>query len=201
MEPTVYGLDIETDTDTDGLDPAVSAVLAVAVSTAQRDIVLEGPEATLLGDLDALLAGLAPGVIATWNGGRFDLPFLATRAALHHLEIGLSITHDPTVAGYRAVWGAHRHLDAYRLYRADVGPALGLSCSLKAIARFAGLDPVEVDASRVHELPAGELARYVASDARCTRALALRRGVACLSAVDPTPAGTPRSALPTLVSA
>ena len=39
---------------------------------------------------------------------------------------------------YRASWFEHGHLDAYRLYRGDVGPALRISCSLKSIARFVG---------------------------------------------------------------
>ena len=79
---------------------------------------------------------------------------------------GLPLWADPTCrddrdslpghAGtYRASWFGHDHLDAYRVYRADVGPALRIGCSLKTVARLAGLAPVEVDASRVHDLTAG----------------------------------------------
>ena len=71
--------------------------------------------------------------------------------------------------GYRACWGRHRHLDVYRCYRADVGRALGMACSLKAVAALAGLAPVEVDAARVHVLDRATLRAYVASDAACTR--------------------------------
>lgn len=184
MATPVYGLDIETDTDVDGLDPLVGAVLAVAVATADGDIVLDGPEPEILRSLDDLLCGLPAGVLATWNGGRFDLPYLATRSVLVGEPIHLRVEAEPLVAGYRGAWHHHTHVDAYRLYRSDVGPALRVSCSLKSIARLAGLDPVEVDAARVHELSDLDLRDYVASDARCARDLLLRRGAAALAAVD-----------------
>ena len=80
----VYGLDIETDTSVDGLDPACSAVLTVAVSMHGLDEVFSGAEPDLLVELDDRLAELEPGVIATWNGAAFDLPFLADRAGCRH---------------------------------------------------------------------------------------------------------------------
>ena len=79
----MYGLDIETDTTVDGLDPEVAAVVTVALSNDGFDEVFTGDEEAILHDLDARLAAVAPGVIATWNGAAFDLPFLADRAALH----------------------------------------------------------------------------------------------------------------------
>ena len=185
-DPPVYGLDIETDTAVDGLDPVLSPVVAVALSTPDADEVLTGSEAGILARLDARLRALPPGVLATWNGGAFDLPFLADRAAMRGLRLGLVLTPDPfrfsaddPLAGhvhvYRATWHDHRHLDAYRAYQADVGPALRVSSSLKSIARLVGLTPVEVDRERIHELAAAELDAYVASDARLTRLLTLRR--------------------------
>ena len=41
----IYGLDIETDTTTDGLDPRVAAVVAVAVAGEGVEVVLEADEA------------------------------------------------------------------------------------------------------------------------------------------------------------
>ena len=76
---------------------------------------------------------------------------------------------------YRASWYDHGHLDAYRLYRGDVGPALRISCSLKSIARFVGLAPVEVDRTRIHDLSNEALHAYAASDARLARILTERR--------------------------
>jgi uncharacterized protein YprB with RNaseH-like and TPR domain len=184
--PAVYGLDIETDTTVNGLDPRVAAVVTVALAGPGYEEVFTGPEADLLVDLDERLAELEPGVIATWNGAAFDLPFMADRAALHGVPLGLRLQHDHAITlrraplpghrgAYRASWFDHGHLDAYRLYRGDVGPALRISCSLKSIARFVGLAPIEVDRSRIHDLSNEALHAYAASDARLARILTERR--------------------------
>ena len=185
--PLLVGLDIETDTTVDGLDPHVGRVLAVAVAITDRVTVFDDPdERLLLARVDGFLAGLEPGVVVTWNGGGFDLPYLTTRSRLLGVELGLRLTLDPGLddrhpplvghaGAYRASWHGHRHLDAYRMYRADLDLASPEPCSLKAVARAAGLHPVEVDASRVHLLSRAECATYVASDARCTAELARRR--------------------------
>jgi uncharacterized protein YprB with RNaseH-like and TPR domain len=182
----VYGLDIETDTSENGLDPRVAAVVTVALAGPGYEEVFTGPEPQLLLELDARLAQLEPGVLATWNGAAFDLPFIADRAALSGLELGLCLRHDSSITmhraplpghrgAYRASWYDHGHLDAYRLYRGDVGPALRISCSLKSIARFVGLAPVEVDRTRIHDLSNEALHAYAASDARLARILTERR--------------------------
>jgi hypothetical protein len=75
-------------------------------------------------------------------------------------------------------------VDGYRMYRGDVGRVLGISCSLKAIARVVGLTPVEVDRERIHELGSAELDAYVASDARLTRMLVERRRAGLVPFVD-----------------
>ena len=193
----IYGLDIETDTSVDGLDPAVSPVVTVALSTPTADEVFVGPEAEMLAALDARLRALEPGVIATWNGAAFDLPFLVDRAAACGLGLGLRLVPDPTITlhhgplaghdgAYRATWYGHHHVDAYRIYRSDVGRVLRVSCSLKSIARVVGLTPVEVDRERIHELPAAVLDAYVASDARLARILAERRWPGAARCVDLT---------------
>lgn len=135
-----------------------------------------------------------PGVLVTWNGGGFDLPYLHRRAQLTGVELGLRLRHDPRIvpreplagcAGvYRGCWYEHRHLDGYRLFRADVGSSLGLSCGLKALARAVGFDTVEVDRERIHELTPDELHRYVASDAVLARQLVERRWATAEAAID-----------------
>lgn len=182
----LYGLDIETDTTEDGLDPRVARILAVALSLPGGDEFFDGPEDQLLADLEARLRDLPPGVLATWNGGAFDLPFLADRAARHDVALGLRLELDPRlrVRGnplpghegiYRGAWGAHQHLDAYRVYRSDMGPLLRVSCSLKSIARVMGLRTIEVDRTRMHDLSHEALHAYAANDARLARVLAERR--------------------------
>lgn len=192
----VYGLDIETDTATDGLDPNVGRILCVGLSGPGGALVLaHHDEAALLAELDQWLVEMTPGVLATWNGGAFDLPYLATRAQLLGVPIGLELELDPAVVlrqgplpghdgAYRATWHDHTHLDAYRVFRSDVGRTFGLSCSLKSVAGLVGLQPVDEDASRVHELSRDVLHGYVASDARCTRELVMRRWATASGAVD-----------------
>jgi uncharacterized protein YprB with RNaseH-like and TPR domain len=182
----VYGLDIETDTTENGLDPRVASVVTVALSAPGLDEVFSGRESTILLDVDQRLRSLPAGVIATWNGAAFDLPFLADRAARHGMHLGLRLQFDPTLAmrraplpghrgAYRGAWYEHGHLDAYRLYRGDVGPSLRVSCSLKSIARLVGLSPVEVDRGRIHDLSNEALHAYASSDARLARVLTERR--------------------------
>jgi len=194
VDPILYGLDIETDTAAGGLDPSRAAIVAIALSGPDGDEVFDGDETLILRDVDARLAALDPGVIVTWNGGAFDLPFIADRAAQRGVELGLTLRHDPKLAArdplpghpgsYRGNWYEHRHLDGYRLYRADVGRTLGLSCGLKPMARMAGLGPVEVDITELHLLSRQEVAAYVASDARMARALVARRLPHALATID-----------------
>lgn len=197
----LYGLDIETDTSSDGLDPGVARVVAVAVSSSERgDVVFTGDEAALLGALDGHLRDLEPGVLVTWNGGAFDLPFLASRAERCATDLGLELAWDP--AGYRpgrtplpgslgtyaALWHDHVHVDAYRAWRTLV--EADAPCGLKAVARAEGFDPVEVDdITLLHALPAADLRRYVASDAALTRQLAERRWRDVRRFVDRLPPG------------
>lgn len=179
MSPPLYGLDIETDTTVDGLDPSVSPIVAVAVATPDGDRVFQGPEDLVLHRTDELMSELDPGIVVTWNGSGFDLPFLAERARRLGVTLGLDLWDDgpertePGVV--RGRWYAHDHLDGYRLYRADVGRSLGFPCGLKPLSRLVGLAPVEVDRSCIHLLDDAALEAYVASDARLARELVLRR--------------------------
>lgn len=179
MSPPLYGLDIETDTSVDGLDPSVSPIVAVAVATPDGDRVFHGPEDLVLHRTDELMSELDPGIVVTWNGSGFDLPFLTERARRLGVTLGLDLWDDgpertePGVV--RGRWYAHDHLDGYRLYRADVGRSLGFPCGLKPLSRLVGLAPVEVDRSCIHLLDDAALEAYVASDARLARELVLRR--------------------------
>ena len=97
------------------------------------------------------------------------------------------MSYDPLPGhpgAYRAAWYDHGHVDAYRLYRGDVGPALRVSCSLKSIARLVGLVPIEVDRTRVHDLSREALHAYAASDARLARVLTERRWATAARSVD-----------------
>lgn len=182
----LIGLDIETDTTLDGLDPSRSAIVALALSGDGFELVFDGDELDLLRTADQALADLPPAVLVTWNGAGFDLPFIARRATLLGLELGLRIEFDPSIPGRhdplpgdparaRGRWHHHGHLDGYQVFRADVGQNLPLSCGLKPLARFVGLPVVEVDRARIHDLSPAERRSYVASDAWLARELIERR--------------------------
>ena len=195
MHPAiVYGLDIETDTSTDGLDPAVAPVRAVALSRrGGGDDLFVGDEADLLRALDAHLAALPHGVIATWNGAAFDLPFLADRARLLGLELGLHLVLDrrltlqraplPGHAGaYRATWHGHGHLDTFRLYGAPRGA--GPRTSVRALGRLLGIGSADCRPQQNQDLTNEALHACAPSDARLARVLAERRWPAAARLVD-----------------
>jgi hypothetical protein len=52
------------------------------------------------------------------------------------------------------------------------------------MARFFGLEPVEVDRARIHDLPPASLCAYVASDAALARRLAALRWHAAVRYLD-----------------
>lgn len=166
----------------------MSPIVAIAVATGRTDHVLLGDEATVLRQVDDLLAELEPGLIVTWNGAGFDLPFLNQRARMLGVPIGLELWRDELLAdedhAFRGRWHHHDHLDGYRLYRADVWRHLGLPCGLKPLARLVGLRPLEVDRAGLHLLDQETVRAYVASDARLARELVLRRGPIAVRSAD-----------------
>jgi hypothetical protein len=191
----IYGLDIETDTSRDGLDPTVAPVLTVALSGRKLDEVFVGAETELLTALDERLANLEPGVIATWNGSTFDLPFIADRARLLDLDLGLKLCLDRTLTmnraplpghagAYRAAWHHHTHIDTFRLYGhpSQSGPW----SSLRTIGRLLGLTSGggRDAARRTQALTNEALHAHAPSDARLARVLAERRWSAAARLVD-----------------
>ncbi len=193
QQVNIYGLDIETDTTHGGLDPAVSAVTAIALCGASFDDLWIGEEAAVLRALDERLADLPPGIIATWNGGSFDLPFLADRARLLGVDLGLHLCLDrrltlrraplPGHAGaYRGAWHHHGHLDTFRLYGDTGGPAPWVS--LRTIGRLLGLGGQAGGACRSHDLTNEALHAHAPSDARLARVLAMRRWSAATRLID-----------------
>ncbi|MCP3853272.1 MAG: hypothetical protein GY745_20785 [Actinomycetia bacterium] len=166
-QPVLYGLDIEIDTTIEALDPEVSPIMGVALSGPRVDELFTGPEPLLLAGLDHRLQGLEPGVIVTWDGARFDLPFIAARARVWDTPLHLHLEARPGSDGsFNAMWGPHRHLDARRLY-----DQAGRGRTRFGRRRAAGSAPPELGSEALHANPA--------SDARLARTLADRRwGVA-----------------------
>lgn len=125
--------------------------------------------------------------LVTWNGGVFDLPFIADRSArmTGDATVGglLALTPDPAVyvkyapipghdGGYRAlIDGNVRHLDLQEPFKA-YAEEHGITHSLKPVGKHAGFDPVEVDREKMHELTMLDRWAYALSDASLTLGLA-----------------------------
>jgi DNA polymerase elongation subunit (family B) len=182
----LYGLDIETDTAIDGRDPRVAGVIAVAVADADGPIgVFRGDERAMLEATISLIANLPPGIVTTWNGSGFDLPFIAERCLrlrvdlpweLHETELPGKYSAIPGRAGrYRVSFGPHSHADIAWAYE-DHCREHNVRWSLKPLAHSLGIDAVEADRENAGSLPTAELLTYVASDAHVTARLATRLG-------------------------
>lgn len=197
-----YGFDIETDTATDGLDPASSRITAVGVAGHGWVQVFAGPEHRLLTDVDRFLARLPTGHLVSWNGAAFDFPFLHDRATTAGVPLGLRIepdahillTHEPLAGhhlAYGVRWWGHGHIDAYLELR-STAHRVGSSARLKAFAALNGIACVRHDYERLAELGAHDLAAYVASDAAAALVLADRYGLTgSLLGGDPPPGPGP----------
>ena len=188
----VYGLDIETNASLgsgDPLDPLASPVRTAVLSTARGDSTFRGDEDAILDDLDEALRNLEPGILATWNGGAFDLPYLADRASMWGLHLGLRLASDPRLrrrgdvlrghtGAYRAAWYDHRHLDAARLFRSGWRPLLEVDGLLRSIGLRVGTARHELEGPS--GAPGAELHHeaehaYASNDARLVRTLVERR--------------------------
>lgn len=185
----IHALDIETDTSDDGLDPRRSWIRSVSVWSNDGSFVVEtsrrGREPALLETLADWVGNLPAGVIATWNGAGFDLPFLVDRCrhlGLDQIAEQVVLHADETRTpkygplpghryGYRAssVFG-HRHVDISFVWQAYAEQQL-VSWSLKPVARHLGLSPVTVERERIHTLTGAELVAYNLSDVETTHQL------------------------------
>lgn len=208
----VYGLDIETGYpsapigDVPAVDPRHTIVVRAVVATAAGEETFEGDETDLLQRLDAMLARLEPGILATWNGASFDLPFLADRAGARAVRLGLRLAADPrrrfrgeTLPGhshaYRAAWYRHHHLDVARLYRSGRRPLMEVDELLRAIGvhlrsrSTASFGPADAPGE---ELTHDAVHAFATNDARLIRSLVEARLPGIARQVDRiTPAGTP----------
>lgn len=181
----LVSLDIETDTSGGGgLDPTVSKVVAASLAYSDTDEVHvfdSNNEEEILQDIEKALT-TRTGLLVTWNGAGFDLPFLSSRYSITQTTTSLRVAPDPLIpakytppAGLgppvRASWNHLAHVDVSYLY-AGVAREENIKWSLKSVAKHLGYSPVEVDRERVHVLTLEELREYVASDALVTVKLA-----------------------------
>lgn len=197
-------LDIETDTspltedekaegyESRGLDPRISRITSIALANSEGEItvITDPSEAQMIRDLEDYLNSQDVDRLVTWNGACFDIPFISDRAYLNDVEISLQMRHNPDIVpkyqptpghrgGYDAWWSGAEHVDVAFAAK-DECLANDVRWSLKPYAEFLGLDPVVVDASKMHELSPEEEVEYVASDARVTLEIFYRQKLAGL---------------------
>lgn len=208
----VYGLDIETGCASNiaaralhpsagdrvrPLDPGLTPITRVALSTAGGDRVFEGDEVDVLGGVDRVLADLEPGILATWNGSGFALPYLADRAGATGVRLGLHLAADPRLrprgemlvghrGAYRAAWYDHQHLDAARLFRSGRRPLIDVEVLLRGIGWVgsARTRPGGVGAMPDAELTHDATHAHAVNDARLVRSLVEARLPAVARQVD-----------------
>lgn len=195
----IYGLDIETDNSAGhGLNPRLSAVTQIALVTGEHEYVFDGDERSIITDFSRTLETLEAGLVVDWNGSFFDHPFIIDRAKALNEPIDVAVQEQPLLRpkygflpGYtsavNARWRAHAgqrhsHLDiapAYRQFAESHGESEAgrpvVPWSLKPVMRALGLEPVELDRTRLQDYTPEEVNEYVLSDARGARGLALRR--------------------------
>lgn len=182
----IYALDIETDTTIDGRDPSVAAVIAVSIADTGGPLaVLLGPEKMVLGATIAALDALEPGIVATWNGSGFDIPFIQERSDLLGIRTGWEVlptdrpSKYPPIGGragrYSCALGRHRHADIAWGWQ-DHCINNSVAWSLKPLAHSLGIEAIEADREHAADLLRDELFAYVASDAHVTAILAQRLG-------------------------
>lgn len=213
-----YAFDIETDTSGGyGLDPRKGGITEIALAfdatVAERFEAAHGgivysvedglAEEEVIIEFDRTLARLEPGVLFTWNGSFFDLPFILSRAEMldiaHHLHLraqpGLKPKYEPLpghVGGYSAVWGSsannfpHQHIDIQRGYE-RYARDLGIKWRLKPVAHAYGIDMVDPgDRSALHLMPGDKRVEYALSDANGTRLLGMHQlGLTVPEVTDP----------------
>ena len=169
----------------DGLDPrSGSGAWRWPSPTARTDRgVRPAHEALLLDRLDEHLAASRPASSPPGTARGSTSPSSPPAPAAIGVELGLRLWPDPASAGRpRAArpatpppTGPRGTATPTSTPTASTGPTSARRwrsrCSLKS-DRPAGRasTPVEVDASRIHDLTPTQLAAYVGSDARCTRA-------------------------------
>lgn len=192
IEDFNYALDIETDNSQGfGLVPERSRVTEVAIAVPEYinpdgGVVFNDPDETeLLLSMSEYIIDLPVGIINDWNGAFFDLPFMADRAEILGINIGLTLLPAPGTpkydflpnhtTAYTGLWAnfesAHVTRDISGDYR-EVGESIK-AWNLKPVCKHLGIEMVELDRENLHEYTQAERDAYNLSDAIGTRELAL----------------------------
>jgi len=143
LDVPIVGLDIETYSPSGfparRQDPVVAATLAVSLSPGlSRGLVLvsmvfpPSMEGELLDMLRIMLRLFRGGTMVTYNGERFDLPYVAHRGLLHGLDLGRSLEGYRQLDVYKVVRSAMPTLPSYR--QRDVEGFLGVKRLVEGVS-------------------------------------------------------------------
>jgi hypothetical protein len=189
----IYAFDFETDNSQGhGLNPLMAGITDIALATGTGETALNPSlgEQKLLDLFRDAVQALPAGIIGTWGGTHFDVPYLRTRMGITGCpEHGFTFTPTPEFAPkYQVLPGsdsgftftARSLVDGGLILHFDVAYAckphaerLGVPWRLKPFAEAIGLDVIELDRTRLHEYTEEERRAYNVSDARATREIIL----------------------------
>ena len=152
-----------------GLDPATGRIICIGcfdTETDEETVFYGGEEVDILKRFWAWLANHPPELLVTFNGKRFDLPYLNVRSAIHSLTPSVQLPD-----------GRHTrrpHFDVQEVLSADDRRRRG---GLDYFCAIFGLDSPKssLDGSQIATAYADgrieEIARYCLADCRATGAL------------------------------
>lgn len=187
-----FALDIETDnSDGGGLDPGIGQITAIALLGKdwlwhQQASSEQMERAMLVQFADALVWSNRP-IIATWNGGAFDFPFLTQRMEHHGVGVPWVLSdrtdREPKYAP-TPPYDAVQNVDPVMLHHVDLAYFFGpewcerheCKWGLKYVADQLGLVPEFMEnfkdaGASISESPANILGLYNINDTMLTRDL------------------------------
>lgn len=152
-----------------GLDPTTGRVIVIGLVESESGVEKtfhDSSEKKLLSEFWRWLAAERPSVVVTFNGKRFDVPFLNIRSAVHGLEPRVVIPMDR--------YSTSPHFDVREVLEGNERHRRG---SLDYFCAIFGIDSpkAELDGSRVAEAYVEgrieEIVRYCLADCHATAAL------------------------------
>lgn len=183
----VIAIDIETETGGEkGLDPSKGPISAIGLYGKEVEEAFMGQEVDVLESVEKYISSLTPGTLLVgWNSSVFDIPWIYDRMKRNNIPTTLRIEYDPTLwvkysptpgysGGYQAMWGHCAHTDLFQKLHLD-GVELPKG-GLKSYARQElGVEPIEVDRTKMEVLTEEELRNYVLSDVEITYKLCINK--------------------------
>lgn len=167
--------DMSIDIEATGLNPWEDRVVSIGLVDARTNAwFYDDPdrETVILEQIEEHMRQTRIDTLVGWNNTEFDLPFLAVRMVLNGIDMVPFIKPSGLIGKYgkpryEGAWYGATFDDTAYLWE-KMAKDHGVRWSLKAFAKFMGLDVVEMDFSTksILDLDKEERERYCISDAR-----------------------------------